>query len=352
MKVIHIESGLGNQMLSFCEYLAIKKMNPNDDCYIETIIYDIPECNEQICQWNGYELERVFNVSAPNIKSIFSNSEWDIIMRDIYSSEFWDKKKHNWNYPIYFPRAFSKVGLILKDIHHDFEDKDFKAKNIYPGTLRYKLHHSSLYAYLIYFKQRIKRLQKKQDIQYRDQLFIQSDENLFGGQKLLFRFRGSGIEKIEPEIRNTFIFPEIQDKKNKLLKEQISSTESVAIHVRRGDMLNANEYCYKNGYFKRAIKYIRKHTSNPVFYIFCDNDSIKWTFENSKSLGLYPKKDVIIFINWNQGLESFIDMQLMSMCKHQVITNSSFGWWASWLNNYKGKITCSPDYRLNTTHTF
>ena len=77
MKIIHIESGLGNQMLSYCEYLAIKKMNPQDDCYIETIIYDIPECNDVICQWNGYELDKVFNLHAPNIHSIIDSNNWN-----------------------------------------------------------------------------------------------------------------------------------------------------------------------------------------------------------------------------------------------------------------------------------
>ena len=43
MKIVHIESGLGNQMLSFCEYIALKMMNPEDDVYVETVIYDIPE---------------------------------------------------------------------------------------------------------------------------------------------------------------------------------------------------------------------------------------------------------------------------------------------------------------------
>ena len=66
MKVIHIESGLGNQMLSYCEYLALKKVNPDDDFYLETIIYDIPECNDVICQWNGYELERIFGIKEPS----------------------------------------------------------------------------------------------------------------------------------------------------------------------------------------------------------------------------------------------------------------------------------------------
>ena len=74
MKVVHIESGLGNQMLSYCEYLAIKKMNPNDDCYIETIIYELPECNDIICQWNGYELNNIFGLDAPNIKNHFNGT--------------------------------------------------------------------------------------------------------------------------------------------------------------------------------------------------------------------------------------------------------------------------------------
>ena len=78
MKIIHIESGFGNQMLSYCEYLALKKMNPDDEFYLETIIYDIPECNDIICQWNGYELERIFGIDTPsNIKTLFSADEWE-----------------------------------------------------------------------------------------------------------------------------------------------------------------------------------------------------------------------------------------------------------------------------------
>ena len=77
MKIIHIESGLGNQMLSYCEYLAIKKANPTDDCYIENIIFDIKECNEVIKQWNGYELDQIFNINAPNIRELFTSQQWE-----------------------------------------------------------------------------------------------------------------------------------------------------------------------------------------------------------------------------------------------------------------------------------
>ena len=52
MIVLHIESGLGNQMLGYCEYLALKKANPNADIYIENIIYDIQigraSCRERV----------------------------------------------------------------------------------------------------------------------------------------------------------------------------------------------------------------------------------------------------------------------------------------------------------------
>jgi hypothetical protein len=84
MKVVHIESGLGNQMLSYCEYLALKKMNPNDECYIELMVYSIPECNETISQWNGYELNRIFGIDAPNIMDKMNIDEWNTVL-ELYS---------------------------------------------------------------------------------------------------------------------------------------------------------------------------------------------------------------------------------------------------------------------------
>ena len=54
MIIIHIESGLGNQMLSYCEYLSLKYANPNQEFFAETIVFEIPECNQVIFQWNGY----------------------------------------------------------------------------------------------------------------------------------------------------------------------------------------------------------------------------------------------------------------------------------------------------------
>lgn len=345
MKVIHIESGLGNQMLSYCEYLAMKKANPSDDIYIENIIFDIPECNEVTCQWNGYELDKVFGIAAPNIRSVISDSDWQSMMSEIRESQFWAK---NMNYPKYFTQAFANVGILLVNTWGDFEDKLF-----YGGRkdcwIQKKIRQTLPYMYLRMWKQR--QPLDMGNYGFKKILYPSTNENLFAGQKLLFKLKGSGIEKIENDIKRTFVFPDGMNKKNMDFMKFLESRNTVAIHARRGDMLGSNYACYATGYFKRAVSYVRQHTENPVFCIFCDPGSISWAKENAGILGLNFKKDEIHFVDWNKSTESYRDMQLMASCKHQIITNSSFGWWGAWLNTNPDKITISPDYKINTTHT-
>ena len=351
MKIIHIESGLGNQMLSYCEYLAMKRANPSDDVYIENIIFDIPECNDIICQWNGYELERIFGIKSPNIREYFSESQWNQIMDDIRDSEFWLR---NWNYPVHFTNAFRNAGLEIKNIRGDFEKGgtwvafNRNRKKTWKDYIR----KYDIYKYLKMKKDYFVERKKSSIVDYRPYMFIHSDDNLFTGQELFMKNRGCGIEEIESEIRKAFYFPAIEDEKNADAISIIHNCNSVAIHARRGDMLGYNYNCYRFGYFQRAVKFIRSRVCNPVFFIFCDPGSVQWAKDNAYILGLDFKKDSIHFIDWNKGLNSFRDMQLMAECKHQIITNSSFGWWGAWLNKNPEKITCSPSYMINTTHTF
>lgn len=344
MIVIHIESGLGNQMLSYCELLALKKMNPREDFFLETIVFDIPECNEVTCQWNGFELDKIFHIQTPNIRSIVSETNWNKLMGEILGSRFWQK---NMNYPVYFTKAFANIGIEVENTWGDFEEAQYWGDQK-DSWLKAKIKHSLPYMHLQMWKQR--RVIPQELMDCTGKLFFESDKNLFAGQKLLFKYKGSGIERIEQEIRASFAFPEIVDKRNKEAAKEISSCNSVAIHARRGDMLGFNYPCYATGYFKRAVNFIRNKVEQPVFYIFCDPGSVGWAKENERVLGLDFSKDVVRFVDWNKSTDSFRDMQLMTKCKHQIITNSSFGWWGAWLNQNPGKITISPDYKINTTH--
>lgn len=353
MKIIHIESGLGNQMLSYCEYLALKKMNPDDDFYLETIIYDIPECNDVICQWNGYELERIFGIKEPqNVRTLFSEEQLLELMTHIKKTEFW---LHNWNWPVHFQKAFDNVGLPLKNMRGNFEEKGHSFVGIDVNrekTWKDHVRNTDIYRFLQMKKRWLIDSKIIKTYSNEDKHFYVSEENELTGQRLTFKFINSGIERIEDEIRATFIFPVINDEKNARMMERINGCNSVAIHARRGDMAGYNYPLYRFGYFRRCVSFIRRKVSNPEFFIFCDPDSVHWAKDNAHVLGLNFNKDKIYFVDWNKGTDSYRDMQLMSACKHQVITQSSFGWWSAWLNTNPEKITCSPTPLINTTHHF
>lgn len=353
MKVVHIESGLGNQMLSYCEYLVLKKLHPDEDVYIETIIYDIPEANEVIRQWNGYELERIFGIHAPNVKSLFTERQWNDIMKEIRASEFWLK---NWNYPVFITQALNNAGLNLKNIRGNFEatgaTKNVNMLDKSRPSLKEQFKDSWLGAnirrgYRQISAQRLIRAQNRHN-----EIFYKGEDDVFTGQWLGLKMQNSGIEFIDKELRIAFEFPQWKDEKNRNMADLLQSVNSVAIHARRGDMLGCNGYCYKFGYFRRAINYIKKHVENPVFVFFCDPGSVDWCRHNEHIFNLDFSKDKVFFVDWNKGSESYTDMQLMSYCKHAVITNSSFGWWGSYFINNPDKITISPieEIAINTMY--
>lgn len=340
MKVLHIESGLGNQMLDYCDLLAVRKENPDEPIYIETIIYDIPEANMKISQWNGYELDRVFGIKEKNIKTLFDDDQWKRIIESVTRSEFWDD---NWRYSDAIVKSFQNEGLLLNNMYSRPHQSELKPNNRLINFARTKVGYD--------LKRNLYRL-LEQKIIGENNLFIRSSTNDYTGHTLQFCYKNRGIEKIDEEILKAFSFPDIEDPYNCDVAKRIKSTNSVAVHVRRGDMLSTNGHYYKYGYFRRAIKFIKKHVDHPVFFFFCDPASIEWVKSNLPIFALRYGFDKIEIVSGNSGLNSFRDMQLMSLCKHAVITNSSFGFWSAYLISNPKKITCSPDIRLNTTHSF
>ncbi|MHC8947335.1 alpha-1,2-fucosyltransferase [Sphingobacterium hungaricum] len=148
------------------------------------------------------------------------------------------------------------------------------------------------------------------------------------------------LNPIEPELRKAFIFPKITDNKNADLLSEINRKNTVAVHVRRGDYVNhpsLGNIC-DLAYYQKAISIMKEKIPNATFVIF-SNDQ-RWCRENLAV-------DDGIFVDWNTGNESFRDMQLMSACSHQIIANSSFSWWAAWLNPNPKKIIVQPKKWIN-----
>lgn len=355
MNVVHIESGLGNQMLNYAEFLAIQSVTAAP-CYVETMLYDIPKCSEGISQWNGFELTRIFGIDPPNIREFLGNERYSRVVKKVERSRFWEK---HWNYPPYIVQALNEEGIDISAYRGELHLPSFWMKCIqteaYPKeSIKHRVRTKITSTRVGFFIQHsldicfLSRTIKKQNI--KSKIFIPDLDKAFMGHCLGLMKRGSGIESMESDLRKIFSFKEFNDSRNLEMKNIILATNSVSLHVRRGDFATANEMCYKYGYFKRAVHLIKKKIPNPTFFVFSDPESCKWCKENLETLGL-SNKDIVYFINYNNGQDSYRDMQLMSLCKHNIITKSSFGWWASLLNENPNKITCSPDPMTYSTHT-
>lgn len=336
MKVFHIESGLGNQMLDYADLLASRSVNPTQTYFIETILYEITDKQKSVSMWNGYELETVFGIRESNVKSLFHADQWDRILDDVVRSEFWND---GWTYADAIVEAFHKQGLSLLNCHRrPHNHRGVEAVSI--SLQRYIL--KGLY-YRLWPGKAVKAFSVP------DRLYHTSDKDEYNGHYLKFMHKGNRIEQIETMLRSVYVFPEY-DLRNKEFSSFLKSCNSVAIHARRGDALGNNAYCYQYGYLKRAVRFIKKRVKKPVFIFFCDPGSVEWCRENEKMFSLDYGKDRVHFVDWNTAKDSYRDMQLMADCKHNIITNSSFGWWGAFLNGNPGKITISPDAKINTTH--
>lgn len=107
--------------------------------------------------------------------------------------------------------------------------------------------------------------------------------------------------------------------------------ESVALHVRRGDFVDA-DIALLDVYYDKAIDVLYQYVLSPVFYVFSDD------MEYAKTLNI-PNA---VYVDCNKGEDSWQDMFLMSSCRHNIIANSTFSWWGAYLNRNESKVVIAP----------
>ncbi|NGM63270.1 alpha-1,2-fucosyltransferase [Sphingobacterium sp. SGG-5] len=150
------------------------------------------------------------------------------------------------------------------------------------------------------------------------------------------------LNLVEQELKEHLVFPPFVDEKNRQQEAVIiNHPNTVAVHVRHGDYIghpNFGGICTED-YYRQGITYMMKQTEDPLF-VFFSND-INWCRQHFGDINAH-------FVDWNMGKDSFRDMQLMSLCKHFIIANSSFSWWGAWLSNHPQKIIVSPKRWKNT----
>lgn len=143
-------------------------------------------------------------------------------------------------------------------------------------------------------------------------------------------------------IRQEFTVKTPLSSKNEKLAEHMASCESVSIHIRRKDYATGQiqilDPCTTDYYF-RCVECLVQSNIHPHFFVF--SDDMEWVQDNIKLP--YP----VTLVDHNGADKNYEDLRLMSLCRHNIIANSSFSWWGAWLNNNHNKIICAPKKWFN-----
>jgi hypothetical protein len=138
------------------------------------------------------------------------------------------------------------------------------------------------------------------------------------------------FKEIEPVIRKEFTL-----KKPSL--PPITDPNSVSIHLRGTDYVTGKKSGFHGTcspeYYAEAIKLIREKMPEAHFYIFTDD--VPWAQKHLQ----FPEPHTIVS---GPAREPYEELMLMSSCKHNIIANSTYSWWAAWLNSNKSKTVIAP----------
>lgn len=119
--------------------------------------------------------------------------------------------------------------------------------------------------------------------------------------------------------------------------DQIQHHNSVAVHVRRSDFKKDNNpfhYLLDENYYRKAVCLIRSKVQSPVFFWF--SDDMEWVKTH-----IGDAQD-FIFVSIKTCHGDIDDMMLMKNCNHIITANSTFSWWAAWLNEHEDTIRVVP----------
>lgn len=155
------------------------------------------------------------------------------------------------------------------------------------------------------------------------------------------------FDSIKPELQRIYTLKDSFSKQANKYLQDITNSESVAVHVRRGDYLGLNHFfnVLDMSYYQKAFKITKEKIKNPRFFIF--SNDLEWI---KKELMSDDLDKVFVDLNFDGDYNGQSDIEeffLMKFCKHNIIANSSFSWWAAYLNEKPNKFVISPKIWYN-----
>ena len=291
MIIVRFTGGLGNQLYNYALVLSLKKVYPNTEIKIDI--------NDYVRDFShtGYILDKMFGVP----EAIAHKDECRRIGTFCwYYPGFGTKNLPFQRFRKYYRMGYKKWNEILcfKNVSHMIYG--------YKPTI---------------FNPEVFNLDPAQDWY------------LSGGWQNLRYFDWN-----REELKQVYTFqPELNDQDCKLISE-MNCTNSVSVHVRRGDYVNTKFDICDDNYYYTAMDVIRKKVSNCVFFFFSDDAEYVWEHFFRKE----HSEDMVIVSHDPDDYQK--DFFMMEQCRHHIIPNSTFSFWPAYLADAPDHITICPQY--------
>jgi len=274
MIIVSFGGGLGNQMFQYAFYLSLKHIYPDTDIKADLM-------NVFSVDHDGYQLKNVFNIEVDEAQ-----------LKDII--------KYSSVYPHTAPlsKLFRTIARVKKKVFGPKKSYIYLGDNSMYSEMYYKLDTSRNY--------------------YLHGVWANSEY----------------LKLFENEIKTSFAMAPMLSEEDNKLNDLILTTQSVSIHLRRGDYVNSDFYNLGESYYMRAVDVIKSKIEMPTFFVFSDD------IDYAKKM--FGALDNVVFAS-SKSRAAHYDMYFMTHCKHNIIANSTFSFWGAYLNNNPDKIVVCPD---------
>lgn len=288
MRIQLLNGGLGNQAFQYIFVRFAERYAPEETWWIDDSAFFISNAH------NGYELEKVFGVKPNLLSNYFDTDVWDEIIR---------LRKDG----VSLPQIFSDMGLPITLVA---ETSDYSFQGDVAITRANEFH---------------------------PEITVYPAENVY--------YHGYWINKkwfstYREENLAEFTFPPLTDERNVKYAAAIQATPSIGIHIRRGDFVTLG-WTLPVEYYNNGCKAIVEKFPDAWFFVFTDD--VDWCKANAEGLGLNLSKQTI-YVSGNMHGKNYIDMQLLSMCRGIIMSNSSFCYLAALLDQNL-KVWINPTSR-------
>lgn len=228
------------------------------------------------------------------------------------------------NHPESMPFVLDQVFLNLElneisdNIFEKIDKKWRKIKSDEKALKNFELDYRNRFFYV-----------EKEDCKYDKNIFKTKDCTFVGYWQTEKYFK-----TIRKKIIKLYTFENIELKLEKLGRQ--IENQYVSVHIRRGDYLNTSLFhTFTIDYYIKAIRYIERIMPGVNFIFFSDDTN--WVKNNFEL-----KNMIVCEANLFENYKDWYDMYLMTLCRGNIIANSSFSWWGAWLNKNKNAVIIAP----------